>query len=323
MLLRARTMEAADLVRCGSLVASNAVERFRYGPLLGKLCSAWFKLLQAGCLNSTIVENVEGSIPVALGVTVFVTDDLLRKLKTVPKAWIGPTLTRLAIHTWSGILTPEQIRAANSTTGVNLVVWTAVVASAHFDPQVYVELFRGLYDQLVGFQIREVVCQPADKQHFQAAIQAGMLMCSAEGEYIDDHQPADLEVSQPFLMGIDRLSAYRSFGSWFSGLLLARHRPQFYFTPSEQRVLIAALKGLTDDQIAKELGISVAAVKRTWRVIYQRTESAGHHHFPDTMTEKSGGKRGKEKKQHVLTYMRSHMEELRPVLPQSSRRAQA
>jgi len=75
------------------------------------------------------------------------------------------------------------------------------------------------------------------------------------------------------------------------------------------------LRGFTDEELADELAISLSAVKKAWRSVYDRAAKALPRDLPDRTTEDIKAKRGKEKKQHLLAYLRGHMEELRPVLP--------
>jgi len=58
-----------------------------------------------------------------------------------------------------------------------------------------------------------------------------------------------------------------------------------------QRLLVAALRGLTDDELSDDLMVSHSAVKNAWRSIYAR---------------------GKQKRQRLLAYLRERPEELRP-----------
>jgi hypothetical protein len=88
--------------------------------------------------------------------------------------------------------------------------------------------------------------------------------------------------------------------------------PQIGFSPSEQRVLVHALLNQTDAQIARRLGLSVDAVKKTWRRIYDRVS----RRFPYLVADerKSDGGRSSEKRRHVLEHVRAHPEEVRPAI---------
>jgi hypothetical protein len=101
--------------------------------------------------------------------------------------------------------------------------------------------------------------------------------------------------------------------------LFSYEPPRIYFRPAEQRMLLAALRGLSDEGLVGELGISQSAVKKTWRSAYHRVSQAALPELPLSTTVATETKRGKEKKQPLLEYLRRHMEELRPVLPPRAR----
>jgi DNA-binding NarL/FixJ family response regulator len=102
-------------------------------------------------------------------------------------------------------------------------------------------------------------------------------------------------------------------GSWV-GSLFVYQPPQFDFRPSEQRLLLAALQGGTDDSLAETLGVSLSAVKKTWRTTYSRVTAKSPGLIPDQVPEELTSERGKEKKQRLLAYLREHPEELRPAV---------
>jgi DNA-binding CsgD family transcriptional regulator len=92
------------------------------------------------------------------------------------------------------------------------------------------------------------------------------------------------------------------------------HPPRFGFIRSEQRLLSCGLDGGTDQEIADTLGISLVAVKKRWRAIYERTGAIAPELAPDLPPgDGRSGERGKAKKQRLLAYVREHPEELRPV----------
>jgi hypothetical protein len=72
------------------------------------------------------------------------------------------------------------------------------------------------------------------------------------------------------------------------------------------------------------LDISTSAVKKCWQSIYTRVGLRLPPLLPEGSENRSG--RGTEKKRRLLSYVRSHPEELRPLLPRpaafGSRRAQ-
>ena len=80
---------------------------------------------------------------------------------------------------------------------------------------------------------------------------------------------------------------------------------------SDQELLLAALDGKTDEELSDALVLSVPAVKKRWNSIFDRTVYARPDLFL-TVSPAESARRGKQKRHHVLTYVRAHPEELRP-----------
>lgn len=321
MHLRVRPMEPSDVSRCAKLLASHHEECRGYGPLLEQLPAVWLKLLRTGSTISSVVEDTEARVPqmVAWGASVFVTDALARRLKTTPLAWIGPELARRLLAGEASILSPKAIQEANSNDGLNLAVCVGVARAPSLEDQsaVDIEVHRAFFRDHVGYRLKELMCQPLELRQSRMAFQAGLYWLGPEGHYVDGRSLAiDKLIEDPFIIGTNRELALRDLGNWASSLFL-HTPPRIYFRPAEQRLLLAALRGLADEELADELTISLSAVKKKWRTIYDRAAKILPRYSPDDAAEDPERKRGKERKKYLLAYLSEHMEELRPVLPPS------
>ncbi len=104
---------------------------------------------------------------------------------------------------------------------------------------------------------------------------------------------------------LDRIRAYPH----SIGARLFMHRaPQFGFTRGEQELLELALEGGDDTAMAASLFVTVPAIKRRWATIFERVGRIQ----PELCPLDGEGTRGVQKRQRVLSYVRSHPEELRP-----------
>jgi hypothetical protein len=318
MRLRVRPMALHDVEVCVALLAARPEEQRRYGELLQELAGAWRKLIPAGALNARVVEEMDAAEPqvAAFGVSVFVREDVLRQLKTAPLVWIGPELVWRAHASDGAILSPKEIRDANSGAGLSLVVWAGLVSAPPPNERIHTELWKAFFEAHVGYHISELICQPLDPLQAHATIQAGLSMLSGDGQYVDDarSEPWEKLTENAFILGGDRQLVAKHFGCWLSALFTYTP-PRIHFRPAEQRLLLAALSGLTDEELSNALGVSHSAVKKTWCVVYDRAAAALPDEFLDKMDDKPETRRGKQKKQRLLAYLRDHMEELRPVLP--------
>lgn len=93
-----------------------------------------------------------------------------------------------------------------------------------------------------------------------------------------------------------------------AGLFQHHVQPQFAFTQGEQELLELALAGADDASIAKSLFVTLPAIKRRWSNIFECVSSIRE----DLCPLDGDGKRGIQKRQRVLAYVRNHPEELRP-----------
>lgn len=76
----------------------------------------------------------------------------------------------------------------------------------------------------------------------------------------------------------------------------------------------ADLQHGSDGELAQELDVSIPTVKKMWLSIYRRVDQNSPEVNPNhPQQEVEITQRGKEKKRHLLIYLRKHPEELRPM----------
>jgi hypothetical protein len=134
------------------------------------------------------------------------------------------------------------------------------------------------------------------------------------GRY-DDFPELGLQAfgDEPRHAGLSLEVAATQHASWAGSLLLCAP-PKAGFTRGEQRVLWLALDGRTDQELHDELGVSLTAIKKRWRGIYDRAAESLPPLFGDLPSHgRPVTERGKERRRRLLAYLRDHPEELRPV----------
>ena len=120
-------------------------------------------------------------------------------------------------------------------------------------------------------------------------------------------------VRTPHLYGIDRDEALSCPGQMVERLF-PDHAPMLNLRPLHRELLNRALVGETDEDLAESLGLSVAAIKSRWKAVYQHIEQQN----PALLSAWSRNTyapaaRARERRRHLLNYLREHIEELRPV----------
>jgi hypothetical protein len=321
--IRYRPMRPKDVAGAVALVASHPVAGPRYGDGIDQLRSTWSSLLGHKAFCPIVFEEVvDGQVRlIAAAASVFVTDDFLRELKTPPFFWIGPDLASRVLRGESPLLPDNEVAAANTNGGLNLVLWHLSIDQEQTKrADVRMHVSASFFECHRGYLLKELIALQAtfpDEVHW--TMEGGGLFLSPKSGYVDVmEKPAYDLVSVPHILGITRELALRKM-SWISSLFLYE-APRCSFSPSEQRLLVAALRGATDEELSDELAISLSAVKKAWCSVYDRAVA----HLPDAILNHDGreenrnGDRGRQKKQRLLAYLREHPEELRPF----SRKAQ-
>ena len=316
--VRYRLMEAKDVPKCVEHIAAHPVLGPRYGNLIEHIPSAIRSVLGRDSLMAVVFEEVQGSTTrfVGAGLAVFVSDDFLQELKTTPFFWLGPELVKRITRGGSPLLSDAAIRNANSTVGLNLVVWhTTPYPEDLRRTEVGTPLKISFEECCRGFRLREVVAQADCLEHLLATRNAGSLYFHrAENRYGTYPEVSALDFgSEPRNVGMSRDLSFSHNASWVWSFFLYAP-PQFGFSRSEQRLLSSALEGGTGEELSGTLGISVFAVKKTWRMIYDRVAACQPELVPTNLHADAWTQdRGKQKKQRLLAHLREHPEELRPV----------
>jgi hypothetical protein len=145
-------------------------------------------------------------------------------------------------------------------------------------------------------------------------LNAGSLLWIPEGGHYTDSVVANQElVEKPHVFGLTRELGLKHLGLW-AATLFVYERPRFCFSRGEQRLLLAALRGGTDEELSDELATSIATVKKMWLSIYERVAAGAPELIPvHSQADFGMSERGKEKKHRLLAYLRDHLEELRPI----------
>lgn len=319
-MLRYRPMRPRDVRDCVEIVSLDARARTKYGDALGSLRSIWLDLIGREAFRAFVFEELTSSVArtIAFGISVAVSDDFLHDLKEPPFFWVGPELVRRIARGESPLLSDKDVRAANSTGNVGIVVWEGLAREEeHHRPEVPNLIMSAFIQEHRGFFLKELWGHGESAVGLRATIHSGTFFLRTHDGRTIDHldEPAEDILAKPHVIGLTRELALQRIGTW-SGSLFIYQPPRFGFRPSEQRLLLTALRGGTDAELADELTVSLSAVKKAWRAIYERVSDKDPHLVPSVDFGPNGAsERGKEKKQRLLAYLREHLEELRPAAP--------
>jgi hypothetical protein len=311
-------MKPKDVPKCVEHLAAHPVLGPRYGRVIEQFPSAIHSALGRDSLGTAVFEEFQGSKIRFLGVglAVLVSDDFLQELKTTPFFWLGPELVKRITRGDSPLLSDAAVRDSNSTVGLNLVVWHNTVHPEDLTrAEVETPAMTAFEQHWRGFRLQELMGQADCLQQLHGMRNAGGLYFHRAGNHYGEFPAVNaLDFGkEPRNTGMSRDLAFRHGGSWVGSLFLYAP-PQFCFNRSEQRLLSSALEGGTDEELSDELGISLFAVKKAWRAIYDRVAACQPELVPThSQSDEWTQDRGRQKKQRLLSYLRKHPEELRPI----------
>lgn len=277
--------------------------------------AAWRWLLrQPGFQNTAIFEGSpawEGAI-LGFGAAVFVTPGFVDEELANPRPGLNARFMASVCDARPATLDAEQLRHRNAYDGLDVLCLLGVYPQDVGREQaleILACMAVAFVEDHVGYRLRRLISEPIGEMDIATFTSTGVWR---RVRSFDALTPEDAE-----LWGRDRALFVTSREEVLS-VPTANTNPLFRYSDpilrlreADQELLRAALDDLTDEDLAQRLNVHVGTVKKRWLEIY--------HHIAETHPElfgqchANGDKtRGKQKRHHVLAYLRAHPEELRP-----------
>ena len=280
--------------------------KYRGDALVGVTAAleAWKHVIRGRFFNSCVVES--SSFPrshrmVGYGTSVLISSEFADAELANPRPDINSRVMA-SIHSGRSVLaTPHEVARANSGDGVNVLILGTTCRHEILSPPDLQETqtlqAASFVEVHAGYRIRRIFHETAGEP------ERGFVRRSMEFRLVAEFPETGREL---FLM--TRESVQGLPGS-LGNVLFRFREPVLRLRDSDQQLLIAALRGTTDQELASELGITISAVKARWRSTIARMEET----MPDLVRDVEHREgRGAQKRHRVLAYVRSHPEELRP-----------
>jgi len=207
-----------------------------------------------------------------------------------------------SIHSGRSVLaTPHEVARANSGDGVNVLIlcgtWRHEILSPPDLQDTQTLSVTGFVEVHAGYRIRRILQEPV------AEPEKSFVRRSVEFRLVANFPEAGRDL---FLM--TRESVQGMPGS-VGNVLFSFREPALRLRDSDQQLLVAALRGATDQELASGLGFTLSAIKARWRSTIARVEETMPDLVRDVVNHEG---RGAQKRHRVLAYVRTHPEELRP-----------
>jgi len=311
---RFRLGRRADISHCLEMLPSP----FRLEPpIQRRLPALWEKLYRSEARAVAIIEDFSSSPPFRIegfGLSAVVSDHFIDEFLASPQPYVSALFYERMIADESVLLTTEQIAEANATTGVNMLALHFGMRNEDFaDPrsqQVVAASGAASFYCHGGYRLRGVLMEVYGPEPLRFMKAGGFRL-------VRDFQAASpqsfagrFSTDYPYLLMLRREWLEPSTINPMSRLFFTPP-PRIFFSTAERKVLERAVLNEPDRSIAVELGISEAAIKKTWRNIFERAGRNAPYLLPaDELARENG--RGQEKRRYLLDYLRTHLEELRP-----------
>jgi DNA-binding CsgD family transcriptional regulator len=317
--MRFRTAREADLASCLTMLHPG----FVVDPAIKeRMIDVWRAWLANEQCTFSIIEDPALAHPEcveACGVSVFVSDRFVEQLSDRPAPMTAARLYQEYLAGTSPVLSASEIRARNSSCGLNLFVLHFGLRNHDMTaPRTMQALQVGsaaFYFFHSGYRINSVAFEVFGEQQARFMEAGGFQLVTDFGS-----QGAQFRITpefRPCLYGARKTDIAHGAVNQLS-FLFHPQEPMLELSLAEQRILLRALQNAPDTDIADALGISLDAVKKAWGRIYARVATIAPYLLASDAPH-TGPHRSLEKRRHLLEYVRNHLEELRPRVSRRGR----
>jgi len=272
------------------------------GPTAALDC--WKRMLSDPFSASAVLESntpVLGHRLIGFGFSVLVSERFADVELAHPRPDINSRIIA-GVHAGTPVLaTPDEVAEANAGPGVNIMVlaghWRDEILTPPIRSEVQTVLASGFTRLHTGYRIHRIFHESTNEATRE------FLKHSIVFKPIADFPELGRTIH---IMTSESVQATRAS---LGNVLFSYREPFLRLRDSDQQLLLAALSGATDDELAAKLGITFSAVKARWRSIFARISQA----MPSLLSALANRVgRGAQKRHSVIAYVRSHPEELRP-----------
>lgn len=279
----------------------------RGAALVGTDCATrcWQRLFHNPFFATAVLESsqpIQGHRLVGFGASVLVTPAFVDAELAHPRPDINSRIIAAVRADEPVVPTREQVAEANAGAGIDVVIlcgrtWRYELLSPEQSNEAQHLLASSFAEWHAGYRMHRVICEsaaPRTREYLQRSLVFRIV--------------AEFPAQGRALHCLTHESARTVAASLGTGLFNFRE-PQLRLRESDQELLLAALSGSTDQELAAALGLHQAAVKARWRSAIARIAES----MPDLVGDDEDREgRGAQKRHRVLAWLRTHPEELRP-----------
>jgi hypothetical protein len=310
VLINWRAVRDADLIEC---IATEP--RHLGDEIVGRerALAAWSALLRSRSFNSVLLEadtpRAANQI-VGFGASVFVAADFATRELQQPRPGLNGRLIASIASETSSVRPDSSLCNAGPDAPLDLILLSGNWLGEGLSPEQVAEaqtLLSLFFVQAhVGYRLNRILCETKGETQHRHLESAGGVW--REVERFGGGRT---------LFVMTRQDAFSVSGS-LAAHLFQYKAPALHLRDTDKHLLAEALHGGTDAELAARIHLSPSSIKKRWRVLFERIADVRPDLLPDGRNKGWDEARGPQKRHHILAYVRSHPEELRPFRWRSS-----
>jgi len=317
MYLSYRATKPADLKQCFQLIPN--LSSFADGKSRMDLLAFWrFGLARRFALSAVALdhERPRDKQVVGFGMSLFGTPEFVQAIRSN----LPPYFPLQAVRWWRQgrmpFLGPKAIARENTDDGLSLLILHFGVERQK-TPELEMQIRAKMHEAFTfvhgGYHLKEILQESYSPFEKDMLLSVGCRLLRDYDEQVAEPHP-DPSI-HTCLLGMERDEEKNKYS--VLGPIFLYPRPRFGFSLSSQRVLQQALLGETDKEIGKGSGLSIWTVKKRWQEIYEKVEKLEPALLAPSRDEKTppGEEPATQRRRLLLTYLRGHLEEIRPYDP--------
>jgi hypothetical protein len=255
-------------------------------------------LMARDLLSFALVESLPWGVPRLLGGITFIRPDCIDQNRVGPST-LPNAVFRAALSGHNPFLSHKEIGEQNARGELHLLNFFGNMQVIDLSNPDLANFYRtsdeGYRFFHFGYALRAMWFEVWPSHHVTELQQRGM--------QIEGHRPLAGGSSATLL----RLTREDALANPYARLCVNFFppKPQFAFSPGEQRLLEYALLDDSDEEVAQELHVSKDGIKKRWRSIYAKVDTADPQLLAGIIS-------GTAHRRAIVHYLRQHLEELRP-----------
>ncbi|GGG88506.1 hypothetical protein [Edaphobacter dinghuensis] len=299
-----REMCEADLTDCFNIEPRHmGAEIVGYEPAL----KIWRLLVRSRCFNSVVIES---STPkhmkriVASGSSVFVTPDFATQELERPRPYLNSRILA-SIASKRSVILPESVLCGEDIhCPVDLVVLNGDYLNDSLSQdeldEVHMLLPFTFMEAHLGYRLNRILIEWTGETQRQFHHSSGVWRA------VETYAQEDRGLS--IMTRKDALSVSGS----VAAALFQYQEPILHLHETDKHLLAESLRGGSDSELAARMNLSLASIKKRWLSLFQRVAEVQPTLVPGHREQSWSSYRGPQKRHHILSYVRSHPQEIRP-----------